>query len=201
MWGNNSTPPAALLKSFGYSLWLLCVVPVCGRTKKGVRDTIIFNMIILMMSQIASAPFFTFNFSRFQHAFLRVYLYFILERLIFNFKVPLVTEIFYYQRLMFEFARNVRTWPSAIKQKSPFRTPQPWRRTTAPLPPPSNLLCSFHRETTPTPLPSMRPENWGLFCVPAIFHFHEESFPPTPITMLPVQKKGTSKKRALHAIY
>jgi hypothetical protein len=47
----------------------------------------------------------------------------------------------------------------------------------------------------------MRPENWVLFCVPAIFHFHEESFPPTPITMLPVQKKGTSKKRALHAIY
>jgi hypothetical protein len=31
---------------------------------------------------------------------------------------------------------------------------------------------------------AMRPENWGLFCVPAIFHFHEESFPRTPITML-----------------
>jgi hypothetical protein len=30
----------------------------------------------------------------------------------------------------------------------------------------------------------MRPENWGLFCVPAIFHFHEESCPRTPITML-----------------
>jgi hypothetical protein len=59
-----------------------------------------------MMSPIASAPFFTFNFSRFQHAFLRVYLYFILKRLIFTFKVPLVTEIFSYQRLMFEFARN-----------------------------------------------------------------------------------------------
>jgi hypothetical protein len=70
--------------------------------------TIIFNIFILMMSPIASVSFFTFNFSRFQHAFLRVYLYFILERLIFTFKVPLVTEIFYYQRLMFEFARNLR---------------------------------------------------------------------------------------------
>jgi hypothetical protein len=106
-----------LLENFGYSLWLLCVVPVCGRTKKGVRDTIIFNFFILMMSPIASAPFFTFNFSRFQDDFLRVYLYFILERLIFTLKVPLVTEIFYYQRLMFEFARNVRTWPSAGQKK------------------------------------------------------------------------------------
>jgi hypothetical protein len=77
------------------------------------------------MSPIASAPFFTFNFIRFQVAFLRVYLYFILERLIFTFILPLMTEIFSYQRLMFEFARNLRTWPSAIKQKSPFRTPQP----------------------------------------------------------------------------
>jgi hypothetical protein len=30
----------------------------------------------------------------------------------------------------------------------------------------------------------MRPENWGLFCVPTIFHFHKESFRRTPITML-----------------
>ena len=70
-----------------------------------------------MMSLIASAPFFTLNFSRFQDDFLRVYLYFILERLIFTLKVPLVTEIFYYQRLMFEFARNVRTWPSPGQKK------------------------------------------------------------------------------------
>ena len=77
--GITQLPHAALVESVGYSLWLLCVVPVCGRTKKGVRDTIIFNIFILVMSPIASAPFFTFNFSRFQDAFLCVYLYFILE--------------------------------------------------------------------------------------------------------------------------
>ena len=123
--GITQLPHAAMLKSFGYSLWLLCVVPVCGRTKKGVRDIIIFNIFILMMSPIASAPFFTFNFSRFYHAGFTFLPLFYFREVNFHLKVPLMAEIFSYQRLMFEFARNLRTWPSAIKQKSPFRTPQP----------------------------------------------------------------------------
>ena len=99
MWGNNSTPPCSSVRKF----WIFPLAAVCGASvwsdEKGGEGHHYFYHFYSMMSPIASAPFFTFNFSRFQEAFLRVYLYFILERLIFTFKVPLVTEIFYYQRL------------------------------------------------------------------------------------------------------
>ena len=118
-----------------------------------------------MMSPIASAPFFTFNFSRFQEAFLRVYLYFILERIIFTFKVPLVTEIFYYQRLCEERAHFYLAISHQTKIITISNTPTMTKndgtaaaavQSSAPLPPRINANTPPGHDTAILPSASLR---------------------------------------------